>query len=161
MLFRSYYHENDQLRTCATCVKWTGRAEDPTQIVPLLDQAFAAVVGGRPGPALLEVPLDVLREETAPLAWPPLPAAPAALAPRQADIEALAALVLSWQRPLLLAGGGVITANASLHLQELAERLGAPVFHTAMGKCALPSYHPSVVGLPWHRATSDLRGMED
>src|SRR5262249_46510299 len=68
-----YYHENDQLRTCATCVKWTGRAEDLTQIVPLLDQAFAAAVGGRPGPALLEGPLDVLREETAPRASPRLP----------------------------------------------------------------------------------------
>src|SRR5262249_58587131 len=96
-----------------TWVRWTAGAEDLTQIVPLLDQAFAAAVGGRPGPALLELPLDVLREETISLARPSLPAAPAALAPRQADIEALAGLVLSWGRPLLLAGGGVITATAA------------------------------------------------
>jgi acetolactate synthase-1/2/3 large subunit len=69
--------------------------------------------------------------------------------------------VRSWRRPLLLAGGGVVTAGATPQLLELAERLGAPIFHTAMGKRAVPGTHPLAVGMPWHRATSDLSGMEE
>ncbi len=64
-----------------------------------------------------------------------------------------------WKKPLLLAGGGVLSANASPLLVQLAERLGAPVFHTAMGKGAFPGSHPLAAGMPWHRATSDLTGM--
>ena len=45
-------------------------------------------------------------------------------------------------------------------LARLAERLGAPVLHTAMGKCAIPASHPLAAGMPWTRATSDLTNME-
>jgi acetolactate synthase-1/2/3 large subunit len=62
---------------------------------------------------------------------------------------------------LILAGGGVVSAGAEALLARLAERLGAPVLHTANGKCALPAGHPLHAGLPWHRATSDLTGMAD
>src|SRR5262249_10267416 len=126
-----------------------------------LDQTWAAMVGGRPGPALFEVPLDVFNEPAPPGPWPALPPAPV---PVPADEHALAALadeVSGWRKPLLLAGGGVLTAGAEHALRELAERLGAPVFHTAMGKCALPTDHPLAAGMPWTRATSDLRGMDD
>src|SRR5947209_5045126 len=58
-----YYHENDQLNVCATCTKWRGRADEVGAIVPALDRALAAAVTGRPGPAFLEVPVDVLRAE--------------------------------------------------------------------------------------------------
>jgi thiamine pyrophosphate-dependent acetolactate synthase large subunit-like protein len=155
-----YYHENDQLTTCATLTRWTGRAEDVTQIVPSLDHALKAARGPRPGPALFEIPVDALRQETTSLDTPAVSPVPEPLAPREEDLEALADLVSAWRRPLILAGGGVITSGASQRLQEVAERLGAPVFHTAMGKSALPSAHPLAAGMPWHRATSDLSGME-
>jgi acetolactate synthase-1/2/3 large subunit len=78
-----------------------------------------------------------------------------------AKVPALAELVAKWQRPLILAGGGVIAAGAEETLAQLAERLGAPVVHTLMGKCALPADHPLAAGLVWHRATSDVSNMED
>src|SRR5207302_3079053 len=87
----------------------------------------------------------------------PAPAAPPA--PAAAEVEALARLIATWERPLILAGGGVVTAGAEGLLRELAERLGAPVVHTAMGKCALPASHPLAAGMPWLRATSDVSGM--
>src|SRR5205085_342151 len=68
--------------------------------------------------------------------------------------------ISTWKKPLLLVGGGVISAGATPQLRELAECLGAPVLHTAMGKTALPSEHPLSAGMPWRRSTSDLRGME-
>jgi acetolactate synthase-1/2/3 large subunit len=68
-------------------------------------------------------------------------------------------LVGRWQKPLLLAGGGVISAGAESLLTQVAERLGAPVCHTLMGKAAMQGDHPLAAGLPWHKATSDLTNM--
>src|SRR5258708_39891593 len=58
-----------------------------------------------------------------------------------------------------MVGGGVLAAEASSLVVQLAERLGAPVFHTLCGKSAMPADHPLAAGLPWHRATSDLSNM--
>src|SRR5438270_11778455 len=71
-----YYHENDQLSACATLTKCRLRAEDVAEVVPLLDRACTALTTGRPGPVLIELPLDVLRGEAAAEPWPALPPAP-------------------------------------------------------------------------------------
>jgi len=155
-----YYHENDQLSACATLTKARFHVERIEQLVPQLDEAWQALTTGRPGPVLFEVPLDILRAEVPIDTWPSLPAPPVPPAPELRDSEALAHMVRGWQRPLLLAGGGVVSAGAEKELLQVAERLGAPVFHTAMGKAAFPGSHPLAAGLPWHQATSDLTGME-
>jgi acetolactate synthase-1/2/3 large subunit len=153
-----YYHENDQLSTLTNVTKWRVRVEEVGAIASELGRAFTALTTQRPGPVLFEVPVDVLREEAeAPMPSPPTVLVP--LSPRSHDIKALADLIAGWQKPLLLAGGGVITAGASHLLVQLAERLGAPVLTTAMGKCAMPAEHPLAAGLTWHRATSDLTDM--
>jgi acetolactate synthase-1/2/3 large subunit len=153
-----YYHENEQGQACATMTKWQGRIEQASTVCGLVDQAFAALQSGRPGPVLLEAPVDVLRGEWAG-ALPSLPPAPQSLQPNPHDIDQLVKLVAGWRRPLILAGGGVLSAAAEELLVQVAERLGAPVFHTLMGKSAFPSDHPLAAGLPWHRATSDLTSM--
>jgi acetolactate synthase-1/2/3 large subunit len=66
-----------------------------------------------------------------------------------------------WRKPLLLVGGGAIAAGAGALLVRLAEQLGAPVFHTFMGKSAFPDDHSLAAGLPWSQATSDLTNMEE
>jgi acetolactate synthase-1/2/3 large subunit len=154
-----YYHENDQLGACASLTKVRARVEEPAALVAEFDRAFAALTDGRPGPALFEVPVDVLRAEFPAGAWPAVPPPPTPRAPRPADVTALARLLAGWRKPLVLAGGGVVTAGAEALLVRVAERLGAPVFHTAMGKCAVPSDHPLAAGLPWFKATSDLSNM--
>ena len=154
-----YYHENEQLRVCETLTKQRVRVEEPEGILAAVDQAWLAATTGRPGPVLLEVPLDVLRAEVS-ATDEPVPA-PSTLRLRLQDVEALARLLAGWKRPLLLAGGGVVAANAEALLVQLAERLGAPVFHTSNGKCAMSGDHPLTVGLPWRRATSDLSNMQE
>jgi thiamine pyrophosphate-dependent acetolactate synthase large subunit-like protein len=155
-----YYHENDQLSVCATITKWCTRIRDNQSLVPELDKAFAALTQRRPGPVFVEVPVDVLRAESAGFAAGPIPAAPRPLAPQPRDIEALARLASAWRKPLLFVGGGVITAEAGSLAVQVAERLGAPVFHSLSGKCAIPSDHPLAAGLPWSQATSDLTNMQ-
>jgi acetolactate synthase-1/2/3 large subunit len=75
------------------------------------------------------------------------------------DVDRLAELVGSWRRPVIIAGGGVVAAGAFEELREIAERLGAPVFHTLMGKSAFPGDHPLAAGLPWKEGTSDASDM--
>jgi acetolactate synthase-1/2/3 large subunit len=154
-----YYHENEQLEACTPFTKWRAGVDDVQSLRPQFDLAMAALTDGRPGPVLLEIPLDVLRAQPPHSFSPSQPTMVAAPTPRRGEIESLAQLLQSWRKPLLLAGGGVITARAGDLLVHLAERLGAPVFTTLMGKCAIPSEHPLAAGLPWFRATSDLTEM--
>ncbi len=155
-----YYHENDQLSTCATFTKYRVAVERAEFMGPSLDRALSKATEGRPGPVFVEVPLDVQLKPGVDTSqstqhWPkPRPAPP------PAELAQLVQLVQSWKKPLILAGGGVIAAGAEDSLAQLADRLGAPVFHTFMGKCAISSRHPLRAGLPWRQATSDLTQME-
>jgi acetolactate synthase-1/2/3 large subunit len=155
------YHENNQLSACATFTKARFRVEDPARLVPSLDEAWLALTTGRPGPVLFEVPIDVLRTSVSAEPWPSLPTPPPRSAPTREEIASLARRLQGWQRPLILAGGGVVASGAEEQLPALAERLGAPVLHTANGKGGLPAGHPLHAGLTWHRATSDLSAMAD
>ncbi len=156
-----YYHENDQRSVCATLTKKQIRVENPSELVAAVDDAWTTLTAGRPGPVLLEIPVDVQCAEVEADSLPALPETPVPLAPDASSIDRLARLVSSWQRPLILAGGGVVSAGAEGALQRLAEHWGAPVFHTANGKCAFPTDHPLSAGMPWRRATSDLSGMAE
>jgi acetolactate synthase-1/2/3 large subunit len=154
-----YYHENDQAHVFATFTKQQIRVEDPRALVADLDRAWAAMTEGRPGPVLFDVSGKALWSEAPDLPLPPMPPPVAPPPPKPADIDALARLIAGWKKPLLIAGGGVITAEAGAELVQVAERLGAPVFNTLMGKCALPSDHPLAVGMPWKESTSDASDM--
>lgn len=154
-----FYHENDQLRVCEPISKAQFRVERAEEVRSVVDRAWQAMVTGRPGPVLLEVPGDVLRQPCPAPSLVPVPPLPGPVRPCEADLEAAAACIRSWQRPVILAGGGVISASATEELQRLAERLGAPVFHTLMGKTAIPGDHPLAAGLPWKEGTSDATDM--
>ncbi len=153
-----YYHENEQRTTCAPLTKWCAPLDAPDLIVPLVDAAFEQLYQGRPGTVLLDFPLDV-QIAAAPAA--PLPDIKTTYAPRPKpdQLDDAVRVIAGWKRPLLLAGGGVVSAGAEALLGQLADRLGAPVFHTFNGKAALSADHSLKAGLPWHRATSDLTDM--
>src|SRR5262249_11812625 len=111
------------------------------------------------GETALEMPLDADGTEFRVETFPAVAEAPPS-PPHPREVEALAHLLATWQKPLLLAGGGVTGAGAEAELTQFADRLGAPVFHTFMGKCAISSRHPLKAGLPWWKSTSDLTNME-
>ncbi len=157
-----YYHENEQLQACAWLTKACLRVTESRDIDQGIDIAFAGTTSAppRPGPVLVEVPLNVLASP-ADKSAPRVPPSPAPVDPGLDEaVGKLADLLAEWKRPLLLAGGGVISAGAEPVLARLAERLGAPVLHTLMGKCAIPGDHPQAAGLTWHQATSDVSHME-
>jgi acetolactate synthase-1/2/3 large subunit len=98
---------------------------------------------GRPGPVLLDVPMDV-QAEAASVVLPDLDEREARGRPRPdaTAVEEAARLLAKAKRPVIVAGGGVIGSEASAELVQLAERLGAPVVTTWNGKGAIDETHP-------------------
>lgn len=154
-----HYHENDQQSACASFVKARGAVHQLSDLLPELDRLWNLMQEGRPGPALLDVTGAVLAADATKVAIAPSRPTPPAPEPQPKDIEELVRLIAGWRRPLLMVGGGVITAGAAGELRKLAEFLGAPVFHTLMGKCVLPTDHPLAAGMPWRQSTSDTSDM--
>jgi acetolactate synthase-1/2/3 large subunit len=151
-----YYHENEQHSACATFTKEQWRSHH------FVDWAWAKTTEHRPGPVLLEAPLNTLREsDTEFPRSPDLVLSEPPLSPEPTAVKQLASWLERKQKPLLLAGGGVIAAGAEEALAQVAERLGAPILTTLMGKCAIHADHPLAAGLTWHRATQDVSNMEE
>ncbi|MGW4376195.1 glyoxylate carboligase [Streptomyces albidoflavus] len=120
---------------------------EPAQVPGVLQQAFHLMRSGRPGPVLVDLPLDVQLAEIEfdPETYEPLPVYKPAATRAQAA-KALAMLQAS-ERPLIVAGGGVINADAADLLTEFAELTGVPVVPTLMGWGALPDDHPLNAGM--------------
>jgi len=113
--------------------------QSPAELPELLARAFAIFTCARPRPVHIEIPLDVLEMPAAALDCLPRPL-PSAPAPAPAAVLAAAKLLAGAQRPLLLAGGGARRAGPAL--QQLAERLQAPVALTCNARGLLPCGHP-------------------
>jgi acetolactate synthase-1/2/3 large subunit len=156
---RGYFHEMDHLGVTAPLTKWNAAANSADEIPALVQRAFHELSTGRPRPVHLDVPVDVSRDQTGarplPLAPPEFPAAD----PRH--IAQAAEVLGAARRPLIIAGGGVTTADAGDELLQLAQVLGAPILTTPMGKDCVPADHPSAAGMLFHKTTSDLSGMKE
>jgi thiamine pyrophosphate-dependent acetolactate synthase large subunit-like protein len=108
-------------------------------------RAFTQARNGRPRPALVELPTDVLAEEVpAPLAY--RPSLRVRSAPDPADVVRVADALVRAERPVIYAGQGVHYAEAWAALRELAELLEAPVTTSLQGKSAFPENHPLSLG---------------
>ena len=120
---------------------------EPAQVPRAFQQAFHLMRSGRPGPVLLDLPIDVQMAEIEfdPDTYEPLPVyKPAASQPQ---VEKALAMLLAAERPLIVAGGGIINADASALLVEFAQITGVPVIPTLMGWGAIPDDHPLMAGM--------------
>ncbi|HZP02279.1 MAG TPA: biosynthetic-type acetolactate synthase large subunit, partial [Terriglobia bacterium] len=131
------------------CTKQSFLIRTAAEIPTVIDRAFKSAVSGRPGPVLVDLPKSVLLEK-AELILPSSSSPESAKKAREwteDDIERAAEMILESRRAVLYAGGGVITAEASEELRELAELLHIPVTTTLMGLGAFPSRHPLSLGM--------------
>jgi acetolactate synthase-1/2/3 large subunit len=129
--------------------------KDPAEIPRAIAEAFHLASTGRPGPVLVDIPKDVLQEQTS-FGWPPelqLPGYRPTTRPHGKQIREAARLLANARRPVLYVGGGVIKARATTALRELAELTGAPVVTTLMARGAFPDSHPQHVGMPGMHGT--------
>src|SRR6201989_897604 len=120
---------------------------EPGQVPGAFAQAFHLMRSGRPGPVLIDLPIDVQLAEIDfdPDAYQPLPVYKPAASRAQA-VKAIDMLA-SAERPLIVAGGGIINADASDLLVELAEILNVPVVPTLMGWGSIPDDHGLAAGM--------------
>ncbi len=127
--------------------KWAVTVLEPGQVPYAFQQAFHLMRSGRPGPVLLDLPIDVQMAEIEfdPDTYQPLPVyKPAAT---RAQVEKALEMLNAAERPLLVAGGGIINADASDRLVEFAEIAGLPVIPTLMAWGAIPDDHPLMAGM--------------
>lgn len=120
---------------------------EPAQVPGAFQKAFYLMRSGRPGPVLLDLPFDVqmAKIEFDIDLYEPLPVEKPRASRKQAE-RALEMLTAS-ERPLIVAGGGIINAGASARLVELAELLNVPVIPTLMGWGTIPDDHPLMAGM--------------
>ena len=137
----------DLLRTVTRRVESVRRAED-------IGVALASVVDdirtGRPQPGAIEIPIDLQYKVTE--IDVPVPRPPTRITPDEAALDAAAALLRDAKRPLLWAGGGVVSSDAASELTALAELLDAPVITTLEGRGAIPEDHRLALGPRSERA---------
>jgi acetolactate synthase I/II/III large subunit len=129
--------------------------KDAAEIPRAIAEAFHLAATGRPGPVLVDIPKDVLQEQTF-FSWPPelqLPGYRPITRPHGKQIREAARLIAAASRPVLYVGGGVIKARATAQLRELAELTGAPVVTTLMARGAFPDSHPQHLGMPGMHGT--------
>jgi acetolactate synthase-1/2/3 large subunit len=135
-------HVADNPRIFEPVVKEWWQPSRVDELPFVLHRAWNQMVSGRPGPILLDVPMDVLADSAeVTLPRPEQREARGRIRPAADDVERAAALLRAAKRPVIVAGGGVITAEASAEVTALAERLGAPVVTTWNGKGAIDETH--------------------
>jgi thiamine pyrophosphate-dependent acetolactate synthase large subunit-like protein len=109
-------------------------------------RAFHAMRQGRPGPALVEMPRDVLAREVGEHAADYAPSHTLKYAPPRGDVRDAVSQLLGAQRPVIWAGQGILYAGASAALKAFAELVQIPVITTMQGKSAFPDAHPLALG---------------
>lgn len=148
---RNAFQELDHLTLFQSCTKWVRKVLVAERIDDYVDAAFTAAASGRPGPAALLLPADLLREQIAPspfrreavLGHWPLDR----LRARDSDIERAASMITVAHAPIVIAGGGVHASHAAGELSGLQDEASLPVLTTNMGKGAVDEYHPLSAGV--------------
>src|SRR6185436_3030615 len=141
------HQDADQFQVYRPFCKRVYRVDRAQDLPRTMERAFHLAQAGRPGPVLVDVPMDVLSADLPVDAFDqvPAPMARPALAPDTVAqiVDALAEA----ERPVIYAGGGVMSSRATAELAALAEALEVPVAHSLMAKGCLREDHPLLLGM--------------
>ncbi len=153
------FHElRHSLAVFGAVTGWNARPTGVDAIPTTFAEAFRRLRTRRPRPVQIEIPRDVLLAKAEVEVPPPGDAERPAASP--ALVAEAAERIAAAKRPLIYAGGGVISADASGELRQLAELLQAPVMVSLQGKGALPEDHPLSLGDGWYRHVLGLEALQ-
>jgi acetolactate synthase-1/2/3 large subunit len=157
------FQETDVIGVTIPVTKHNILVRSAEELGPAIHEAFAIARSGRPGPVLIDVPKDVQFERAS---YTAQPWAPATLFPGDAgherSLRAAAELLNAAEKPLILAGHGIILSRAYDALRRLAERTGTPVITTLLGISAFPESHRLALGMPgMHGHASTNRAIDE
>ncbi|MBP1449782.1 MAG: thiamine pyrophosphate-binding protein, partial [Thermoproteus sp.] len=144
---RDGFQETDILGVVTPVTKWVYQVRRPEEAATAVRIAYEISSLGRPGPTLVDLPRDIQVMEARGDAAVPINAAKfVPPKPKEEDLARAAKIILEAERPVVLAGGGVLWSGATREILALAERLGAPIVSTLPGKAAIPHNHPLYMG---------------
>lgn len=147
---RNAFQEIDHLALFAGSAKWVRRLERRERVAEILDQAIVAATTGRPGPAVLIVPMDLLVEETEASTTPRMALGGVPLdriLPPAEAVRNAARMIVNADNPIVISGGGIHISGAHEELATLQEIASLPVGTTVMGKGAVDENHPLSMGV--------------
>ncbi len=150
---RDAFQETDVIGVTQPITKHNFLIRSADEIADVVHEAFHVAMSGRPGPVLIDVPKDVLQKKTN---YRPAATYPSSehmrheqmQCPSEHLLSQAAKLIAQAQRPLIMAGHGIIFSNAYDELQAFAEKTSIPVITTLLGLSAFPDTHPLHIGMP-------------
>ena len=148
---RDAFQETDVTGITLPITKHNYLVMKASEIAQAIKEAFYIASTGRPGPVLVDIPKDVLLNDTAEFVYPDevdLPGYKPTLEGHPTQLQKAARLIAKSERPLILAGHGVIISKASPEVLELAEKAQIPVITTLLGISSFPTDHFLSVGMP-------------
>ena len=148
-LGRDSFQEADITGITMPITKHSYQVEDPADLSRIVKEAFYIATTGRPGPVLIDMPSDVSKAVTA-YELPgemQLPGYRPVLEGDPVRVQEAAKAIAQAERPVIYAGGGVVSSGAHEELLQLAELLMAPVCNTLMGIGSFPATHPLYLGM--------------
>ncbi len=145
MLGRDSFQEVDIAGITMPITKHNYIVKDVKELADTIRHAFYIANSGRKGPVLIDILKNV---QIAECEYVPLPPHPLKTFSIDGDkVKASAEIINAAKRPVIIAGGGVISSGASPYLKELAKKLNAPVTYTLMGKGAVADGDPACIGM--------------
>ncbi len=159
-LGREAFQEIDQVGTLGRLAKWAAEPHTAVEVATAMAEATRQALGGRPGPAYLSLPEDLLDE--------PMPddvkadtARPGQSRATDDEIRAVIELLASARRPVILAGAGVLRARTSTELTRFAELLQVPVIGAWRRADVISNDHPLYLGMSGFGAASSVKERLD
>jgi acetolactate synthase-1/2/3 large subunit len=140
------HQDADQFQIYRPFCKRVYRVDRVEDLPRIMERAFHLAQAGRPGPVLVDVPMDIFSADLPVDAFQQVPAIMSRPTVDAATVERIVDALASAERPILYAGGGVLSARATAELAALAKALEVPVAHTLMGKGCLRDDHPLLLG---------------
>lgn len=140
------FQETDIVAMAQPITKAAWQISEPDQVPYLLHQAFRLATSGRPGPVLLDIPMDVQGAEIN-AALPAIPTVETLPALSEEIFDDVLRALSVAERPLMLIGGGVRSANVAPLLRQLVDVVHVPVVNSLLAVDALPYHHPLRIGL--------------
>jgi acetolactate synthase-1/2/3 large subunit len=141
------HQDADQFQIFRPFCKRVYRVDRVEDLPRIMERAFHLAQNGRPGPVLVDVPMDMFSADLAVDAFYQKPAPIARPTIDPAVAQHIVSALASAKNPVLYAGGGVLSARASAELQALAEALELPIAHTLMGTGCITKDHPLLLGM--------------
>ncbi len=150
LLGRDIFQEVDITGAVTPFTKHCYLVKDAAQLPVVLKEAFHIASTGRPGPVLIDIPVDVQEQLVPDVVFPEevrIRGYNPSVRGNDKQISNVAAAIGMAQRPVICAGGGVFLAHAEEELRQFAEYTGIPVVTTMMGLSLLPTEHPLNMGM--------------